>query len=232
MFNPELKRLNSVDKIIAYSDSVYASLKLPLFDTARYVRVVSGTVKRRFYHGLSNYSMSKNWISYVLGKTCWSHMSAIVDADDILKYSEGLCSQQNIIFMKILQKRNITFRTVGLGTSQGPGHFLSEVRYKKGWHLYDVDLEPNWKTIAEEEKRESLEYYLYHKDLLYKVYEGKISTSTLDKLLTHVSYGKPNDFPAKKMLFFHRVTKILTYLLPLFFLVMFIWYYKKYKTSF
>ena len=31
-----------------------------------------------------------------------------------------------------------------------------------------------------------------------------------------VHYGEVNEFPAKKMLLFHRITKISTYLIPLF----------------
>lgn len=231
LFIPALKRLNSIDKLSIYADSVYASLHLPKFDTSKYVRTVSGTVKRRFYHGLSNYSLSENWISSLLGKICWTHISAIVDPDDILKYSEGLCSQQNIVFMQVLKNKGITTRTVGLGTIKGPGHFLCEVRYGNGWHLYDVDLEPNWKIAAEEEKHESLQYLLKNKDLLYDIYENRISMSKLTTITSNVTYGTPNDFPARNMLLFHKVTKALTYLLPFFFLFMFFWYYRKYKAG-
>lgn len=227
MFNPDLKRLNSIDKVIAYSDSVYADLKLPLFDTASYVRVVNRTVKSRFYHGLSSYSLSENWISYLLGKLCWSHLSAIVNPEDILKYPEGLCSQQNIVFMEVLKNKKITYRAVGLGTSEGPGHFLIEVMYGSKWHLFDVDLEPNW-TVTNH-IHESMEDLLLNKPLLYKIYENRISVSRLEKITQVVSYGKPNNFPAKKMLFFHRVTLALGYILPLFFLGMFIWMCKKNK---
>jgi hypothetical protein len=229
LFAPQLGRLNSIDKVANYTDSLYETLKLDRFDTAKYVRIVSGTTKQRFYHGISTYSLSENWILYVLGKVCWSHVSAIVNPDDILKYPEGLCSQQNIVFMEILKKKGITTRSVGLGTAEGPGHFLSEVLYDNKWHLFDVDVEPNWEVTKF--NHESLEVLLANKEELYKIYEGRLTTETIDKIVKKIEYGNPNDFPATKMLIFQQVAKALNYILPGFFLLMFIWYYKKYKAS-
>lgn len=229
MFIPQLRRLNSIDRVVNYTDSVYGVLQLSKFDTSRYVRIVSGTVKRRFYHGISNYSLSENWIVYVLGKTCWSHISAIVNPDDILKHPEGLCSQQNIVFMEVLKRKSITTRAVGLGTAEGPGHFLSEVLYDNKWHLFDVDVEPNWKATTF--NHESLEILLANKEELYKIYKGRLTTATIDKIVGKIKYGEPNSFPATKMLIFQKAAKVFTYILPIFFLLMFIWYYRKYKTS-
>lgn len=229
LFLPQLKRLNSIDKVINYTDSVYRELNLTSFDTSKYVRIVSGTVKRRFYHGISNYSLSENWILHLLGKICWSHVSAIVNPEDILKYPEGLCSQQNIVFMEVLKRKGITTRSVGLGTKEGPGHFLSEVLYESKWHLYDVDVEPNW--MATSFNHESLEVLLGNKQELYKIYEGRITKDVIDKIITKVHYGVSNEFPAKHMLLFHQITKLVTYLLPIFFLLIFFWYYKKYKAA-
>ncbi|MES2514089.1 MAG: hypothetical protein V4580_08080 [Bacteroidota bacterium] len=227
MFLPELKRLNSTDAVYNYADSVYLALNLADFDTTRYVKVVSGTVKRRFYHGLSCYSLSQNWICYTLGEICWSHISAIVNPDDILGYPEGLCSQQNIIFMEVLRKKGITTRTVGLGVEEGPGHFLCEVRYNNGWHLYDVDVEPNWKATVF--NHESLELLLKNKEELYKIYDGRLPKSTIDTMIKKISYGVPNKFPAHNMYIFQKFTKIITYVLPVFFLLLFLWFYRKRK---
>jgi hypothetical protein len=229
LFAPQLRRLNSIDKVANYTDSLYETLKLDRFDTAKYVRIVSGTIKRRFYHGLSSYSLSENWILHVLGKICWSHISAIVNPDDILKYPVGLCSQQNIVFMEALKKKGITTRSVGLGTAKGPGHFLSEVLYDSKWHLYDVDVEPNWEATAF--NHESLDVLLGNKQELYKIYEGRLTNAVIDRIITKIHYGNPNEFPAKNMLLFHKMTKVLTYFLPFLFLFIFIWYYKKYKAA-
>ena len=53
----------------------------------------------------------------------------------------------------------------------------------------------------------------------------------IDKIVKEIKYGTPNNFPATKMLIFQQVAKAFTYILPAFFLLMFLWYYKKYKAS-
>ncbi len=229
IFDPKLIRLNSTGKVLDYADSLYRVLNLNRFDTSKYVGIVSGTIKQRFYHGLSNYSLSENWILHLFGKLCWSHVSAIVNPDDILSYPNGLCSQQNIVFIEVLKKKGIVTRSVGLGTAKGPGHFLTEVLYDGKWHLYDVDVEPNWEATAF--NHESLVVLINNKQDLYKIYEGRINKTIIDKLITNIYYGTPNEFPAKNMLLFHKTTEILMYLLPVFFLLIFVWYYKKYKTG-
>lgn len=229
LFVPQLSFLNSTDKVVNYADSIYDKLHHTSFDTSSYVKIVSGTIKRRFYHGISNYTLSENWILYLLAKGCWSHLSAIVNPEHILKYSEGLCSQQNIVFMEVLKKKGITTRSVGLGTAKGPGHFLSEVLYDSKWHLYDVDVEPNWDATSF--NHESLEVLLRNKQEFYKIYDGRIKTSIIDKIITKVHYGVPNEFPAKNMLLFHQFTKVLVYFFPIIFLLFFLYYYKKYKVS-
>lgn len=225
LYKPALLRLNSMDKITGYIDSVYdVSPHLVAFDTAGYVSVASHVVKERFYHGLSSYTFSDNWIAFVSGKLLWSHLSSIVDPDDILKYSQGLCSQQTIVFMKVLQQKGIQARSIGLGLEEGPGHFLSEVYFRNAWHIYDVSLEPNWNKISESHR--SMEYYLTHEDSLYAVYAGNISKPVFDKLVANVKYGKTDQAPAKKMRLFHQLTFALIYLFPVLFASLFLWYYR------
>lgn len=215
LFNIELSRFKSIDDITAHIDGIY-SAKYPAkeMDTVAYVSVTSDVIKKRFYHGLSKYSLKDNWITYIGGKLFWSHLNAIVEPDDILDYTEGLCSQQTIVFLEILKRKGIQTRWVGLGYKEGPGHFLAEVYYQGKWHLYDVDMEPNWEKITI--SHESMNYYQSNSDTLFLTYEGIISQSLYDKLMEKVEYGGVNDFPAKNMLLFHRVTKISTYLIPVF----------------
>jgi hypothetical protein len=220
LFNSELGCVNSIDKALNYADSIYYKThNNSEFDTAHYVQIVSKFTKERFYHGLSHYSLSDNWIANLAGKLFWSHISAIVNPDDILKHSEGLCSQQTIVFMEILKNRGINVRSVGLGYLEGPGHFLCEVKYDNKWHLHDVTLEPKWKKVVYD--HESMDYYLMNKDTLYATYESRMPKHMFNKLVEKVKYGSVNAFPARKMLLFHNITLFLTYSLPLFFFVMF-----------
>lgn len=229
LFKSELSYLNSEDTFVKYIDSVYESTdRLDaglVFDTALYVQIASEHIKQRFSYGLIHYRFSENWIAALAGKLLWSHLSAIVNPEDILKYTEGLCSQQTIVFMEVLKKKGINVRSVGLGESMGPGHFLCEVHYNDSWRLHDVTKEPEWKKIYKH--HESMNYYLNNKDSLYKVYEYKIPKVQFEKILKKVEYGEVNKFPATNMLIFHRITKTLTYFFPVIFFLLFLYSFKK-----
>lgn len=216
LFNDELSHINSLDKSICYVDSIYNTFGVKTFDTLKYIQITSEFTKERFFHGLSNYTFTDNWLIYLLGTYSWGHFLSKVESNSILKHQEALCSQQNIVFTEILQKKGITFRTVGLGTKEGPGHFLTEVWYQNDWHLYDVDLEPNWDVTNG--IHFSLNKLLLTNNLIYEIYDGKIELTRLNKILEHITYGKPNEFPAKRMLFFHKITFVIIYILPFLFL--------------
>lgn len=219
LFKSELSSLNSVEKVLRYTDSVYSKNNYGNFDTSKYVQIVSNFTKERFYHGLSHYSILDNWIAYLSGKLLWSHLSAIVNPNDILKYPSGLCSQQTIVFMEVLKRKGIRVRSIGLGYKEGPGHFLCEVHYNRSWHLHDVTVEPKWEKMSNH--HESLDYYFQNKDSLFLAYKGRIDRNVFDNIMSKVEYGNINEFPAKRMLFFHQVMLALTYIIPLIFLVLF-----------
>lgn len=216
LYKSELAAVNSMKTAVSYVDSVYRLTYSGRFDTSLYAQAASHFTKERFYHGVSHYTLSENWIAYLLSKTVWSHFSVIVDPDDILNHSDGLCSQQTIVFMELLKRKKINVRSVGLGYKEGPGHFLSEVHYGGSWHLYDVTMEPQWVKVVGQHR--SFEYYLSCKDSLYLVYKSKLDKPVFDKIIERVVYGKVNEFPAKKMLFFHKITLAITYFLPFFLL--------------
>jgi hypothetical protein len=216
LFNIELSRFKSLEDITAHIDRIYLSThSLPKIDTLAYVQITSDIVKKRFFHGLSSYQLKDNWIAYLGGKLFWSHLAAIVYPEDILDYNEGLCSQQTIVFLEILKRKGIKTRWIGLGYAEGPGHFLAEVYYEGSWHAYDIDKEPKWERIANH--HQSISYYQLYQDSLFLAYEGIISRPVFNKIMTKVKYGAVNEFPAKNMLLFHRITKSITYLIPIFF---------------
>lgn len=221
---PNLDSVNSVQKACAFIEK---SNHLPShhFDTLDYVKKTTRFVKERFYHGLSHYSFSDNWIAWLLGKTVWSHFSVIVKPDDILKHQAGLCSQQAIVYMEILNKKKIVNRKVGMADNQGRGHFLTEVWYDHAWHVYDVNMEPDWTRIYHH--HQSMVFYKQYPDTLYKAYEKKIPYNKLKQMLNHIEYGKSGEFPAKKMRLFHQFTFILVYLIPVICFALFIFYLKK-----
>jgi len=226
LFDSKLITLSSINELSNYVDSVYLKEYMGLFDTMNYVSITSDLVKKRFTYGLSNYSFNDNWVINLLGRVCWSHITAKVKPDDILSAYDGLCSQQTIVFMEVLKRKGLQVRTVGLGFPQGPGHFLCEVSYDGQWHLYDVTKEPVWDRAVN--KHESMDYYLANKDSLYLVYENRIEKSELTKIITNVHYGKINEFPAKRMLLLHKLCNVALFGLPILFWYV---YYRARKNS-
>lgn len=220
LFKPELSKLNSIDKVINYVDSIYYKQSKENIDTVLYANILSRTIKERFRYGQADYKISENWIATLLGSVLWEHMSAIVNPEDILKRQVGLCSQQTIVFMETLKRKRINVRSVGLGYKEGPGHFLCEVMYGGQWHLHDVTLEPKWDKITNHHK--SIDYYLSNKDSLYKVYQHCWTQKAFYVLTSKIVFGKPNEFQAKKMFMFHKVTFVFTYMIPVFFLSLFL----------
>ncbi|MBL7930666.1 MAG: hypothetical protein JNL60_02125 [Bacteroidia bacterium] len=226
-FDPSLGYLKSTDQILAYADKEYkGGSLLSLEDTVSYVAHITDIYKRRFCHGELNYRFSENWIAWVAGKLFWSHFSSMVLTKDVVKYSKCLCNQQTLAYMEALIQKGIDVRTVGLGYKV-PGHFLCEVWYGGAWHLYDISIEPNWDRI--EHPHRDLEYYLKDKDMFYKIYEGRIQRSLFDKIMEQQVYGERNNLPGKKMKFFQAFTEVLTYIMPIGFLVLFLGSYRKRK---
>lgn len=219
LFNQNLNTINSIPKAINFINYRTGSKDGIPFDTINYVNEASNFVKQRFVFGLSRYSYLDNWIACLCNDVAWDHFSAIVNPNDIIKHNQGICSQQTIVFLEILKKKNINTRHVGLGNQvTGPGHFLCEVNYNNGWHIYDVTTEPNWFKLSNHHN--SIDYYAKNLDSLYLLYSHRYEKKMISSLFTKVSYGALNEFPAKKMLIFHQITLILTYVIPLFFLFM------------
>ena len=212
-YDSRLNGLDDISKLSKFIDSVSASKKITNSDTLAFVTNANEVVRQRFHYGFSNYTVQNNWPAFFGGKLIWSHLSAIVDADDILKHTEGLCSQQTIIFLELLKTKGITFRSIGLGLKEGPGHFLCEAYYNGDWHMYDITMEPNWSAITNAHK--SIEYYKSNKDSLFLVYENKIPSAVLNKMLNEINYGEVNTMPAQHMLLFHNICKALIYFIPL-----------------
>lgn len=231
LYSKYLKKINTVDKAVDHIIKMNKNQKNNL-DTSLFVRNTESFVKRRFYHGLSTYSVSENWIAYFGGEFLWSHFSAIVIPNDLLKHSEGLCSQQSMVFMEILSKRGIKTRHIGWGTDETEGHFLVEVYYNSSWHLYDVNMEPDWEKINNSIERKSMHYFLKNKESLFKAYQGRLDKKIFFDMLDNVKFGKINTYPARNMRFFHFGSKIAVITLPfLFFLLFALQFRKKLKTS-
>ena len=226
-FDPSLIKLNSLDKIADYCDSLYAeksySQKIK-FEEA-FPEIVSAVIRNRFYHGYSLYGTNNNFLGVLFSKISMSGLRAIVIPDDILKYPYAACSQQSIVFMEILKRKGFSTRKVGF-KGKTYGHFCFETYYDGGWHFYDPDMEPDV-AVLNAYHRPSIAILARHTNILLKAYQQYPSEEVLD-IFPNYFYGPVNTFAAPRAIIFQQLTKFFSYTIWLFFLIAFILVRKNY----
>jgi hypothetical protein len=201
-FTPALvPKLRSINDVLKYTDSSCAGQQRQSLD---YVRFLSRTFSERFYHGYSFYSFQDNWIAWLSGKMIWDDLSAIVLPNDILKHPQAACSQVSIVLAEALKRIGIPYRKVGLRN-----HFVLEAYIGKRWYLFDANMEPQFPT-----GRKSVSELKAGHDL-YENYKGKLTPSEVDYTFSVIKYGKTNAALAPNASIYHKVTFILSFLIPL-----------------
>lgn len=205
-FDPGLAYINSTEKLINVSDSIALRNNIPQNSLA-YAITVSQILRNRFYHGFSRYPLNQNWIAAVGERFLGYGLASIVNADDILKYSFGGCSQQAIVLAEVMKRKNIPYRSVGF-----PHHYATELQFDNNWYFFDPNMEPsipdsarlesNWKCCIDNLKK-------FYDTTRYK---------NLDWILgnNHVTFGNINAAPAPNAKIFHATTKYLSKTLWLF----------------
>jgi hypothetical protein len=204
-FNPELSKLNSVDKLEKFVDH-YAEQKNIDTRSPAYALILAYVVSCRFYHGFSHYSMNENWMASV-GEKCFGYgLACKVDPEEIMQHDNAACSQQSLVMMEVLRRKKIDYRKVGF-----PHHYALEIRSGSKWFYFDPNMEPfmtlsdrdrdNWKGYNDNLKK----FYdpKRHPELSYQLGTGQMATS-----------GPTNEIPARNIAAFHKVT---------FFLSKFLW---------
>ncbi len=227
-FDPSLERLNSIEKLTSYCDSLYTekvSTEEVVDFEENYSAIASSVVRKRFYHGYSQYGLGNNFIAVMASKLSLEGLRAIVIPNDILRYPFAACSQQTIVLMEVLKRKGMITRKIAF---QGKklGHFCFEVYYKGSWHFYDPDMEPDV-AVLNMYHRPGIAYLAGHPGILQQAYRQYPREEILDIFLNY-SYGKVNKFAAPKAIVFQQVAKFLSYTIWLFFLIAFILVRKKY----
>jgi len=136
-FNPHLSYINSTQKLIEVADSV-AKQKSISQGSLQYAVMLTGILRERFYHGFSRYPVNENWIAVAAEYLFGYGLAYIVKPDDILKYNFGGCSQQSIVLMEVMKRKNISYRSVGF-----PHHYSTELKLNNNWYYFDPNMEPN-----------------------------------------------------------------------------------------
>lgn len=221
-YDPSLSRLNSIDKLVTYCDSLYLvkDFAMNQEEVKRdYTDIVSAVVRKRFYHGYSYYGFSQNYMALLLSKATISGLGAVVVPNDILKYPYAACSQQSIVMMEVLRSKGFDTRKVSF-QGKTSGHFCFEVYFEGGWHFYDTNMEPD-PNVLNSYGRPGIEFLVNNPNILVKAYGRYPANEILDIFPTY-QFGEINKFPAPKALIFQKLTRILSYLAWFFFLFLFL----------
>lgn len=211
LYDPALFRLNSLDKMAAYSDSLYGSSKIK--DSAKYAAIMGNVLRERFFHGFAYYVFGHNTIGWALAPLVHEHLSAIVLPNDILKHPSGGCSQQSIVGMELFRLKGYMVRKVSFYDSiKNVGHFCFEAKYGGSWHFFDPDKEPDLELL-ERHLRPSAAELVANAPLLDSLYAKNGGTDS-NRYLFHVQLGPENTFPAKNARIYQITTKFLSMTLP------------------
>lgn len=217
LFNPKLAYINSVDKLIEVSDSTAKANNIAQ-GTLQYGITVSSIIRNRFYHGFSQYPLNQNWIAATGQGVIGYGLDCIVNGDEILKYSYGGCSQQCIVLMDVMRRKNISYRYVGF-----PHHYALELNFNNNWYFFDPNMEPNISDSARLESKwnccaDSLKKY-YNRDSMDWIFGKNLK----------VELGQVNSVPATHVALFHGATKYLSKILWLFPIALIFYRRKKIK---
>ena len=200
-FNSQLTYLNTVDKIEQYIDSLAIANHISTNSIA-YIELTESVIQDRFYHGFSHFSLNENWIAAFCGKMFEEGLACKVKPEDILQHSNAACSQQSIVIMCLLRKKNISYRKVGF-----PHHYALEILSNNNWYFVDPDMEP---VITREQRM--LSSWKHQNDNLKKYYDPS-RFNDLDYQfgigLTAIT-GSINEVPASNARLFQGATAVLS----------------------
>lgn len=206
-YDPSLLRINSMQKLESFIDSLAAEKGIVLDSIPEYINLADSVVRMRFYYGLQNYRFAENYIANLAGKYIWFHFGAKVLPDDILKGRKAFCSQSSIVFQELLRRKGYDVRSVFLSN-----HFCTEVLVNGNWQFHDVSYKPELSGLGSL----SIEDLLSKPQYLEQAYLYTFADSFRDNLHGNftpesISYGEINAFAAPRMALFHRVTWFLSW---------------------
>lgn len=129
-FDPGLQSITSVDAAVGYVLGENAGR-----DPAALADSADQFVRRRFFHGFSEFTPRDDWLAYLAG-FAWENLRMPVIPDDILHYPQAGCSQQSLVFEAIVRKLGFEVGSVGLNH-----HFIAAAKVNGEWRVYDSDRE-------------------------------------------------------------------------------------------
>lgn len=198
-YDPRLSCINSIDKLDKYVEAEAGLKQIPIY-SEKYTALLAYIISSRFYHGFSHYTLSENWIAAVGEKVFGNGLASKVDPERIMENSYAACSQQAIVMMEILRRKNITYRKVGF-----PHHYALEVKISDKWYYFDPNMEP---AISLEERLH--ESWNGSNDKLKKYYTKHGNVTWEFGSHEEAQFGVTNEIPGGKAKIFQSTTGILS----------------------
>lgn len=219
-FDASLLKLNSLQKLETYVDSIAEVKKIPQ-GSLGYAILAKNVISDRFYHKYATQNLDENWIASVAQKTTGLFLSSKITADDILTRPYGYCGQQNMVLFELLEDKGLNCRVVFW-----PKHFAIQSYIDGKWTYFDSNLEP---VIADEQRVN--EKWLHSPDSLAIAYnkDSKWVSTTFGNPVK-IKYGKIDEKPGAHALIFQRITKPLSKIAFIFPLLWFVYLNRK-KTN-
>lgn len=197
-FDPHLGNINSIDKLEKYVDAE-AAIKHININSEKYAALLAYIISCRFYHGFSHFSLSENWMASLGEKVFGYGLASKVDPDDIMEHPYAACSQQAIVMMAVLKRKNIDYRKVGF-----PHHYALEAKIDNNWYYFDPNMEPditlserlheNWNGSNDKLKK----YYTKHGNVNWEFGNHE-----------EAQFGVTNEVPAKHVSIFQHITGLI-----------------------
>ena len=198
-YDASLSRINTIDKLAQFTDSI-ADAHSVRPQTLDYVEIIATIIRKKFYHGYSHFLLNENWIAAVSGKLIWQDLSCKVQPNGIIKNNYAACSQQELVVMSLLRRKNISYRSVLF-----PHHYALEALIQVNWYYFDTNMEPK---INKEERLET--NWKSSVDTLKKYYDTsryKNLDYTFGKNIP-LKFGPINEIPAPKARIFELATLV------------------------
>ena len=212
-FNQELQDLTSLSSLEQYIDSTAHSNGIQI-NSPGYAIHTEKIIADRFYHGFSHLTLSDNWIANFAQKITGMGLACKVQPYQIIEESNAACSQQALVMMEILKRKNTNYRHL-----EFPHHYALEANYGNNWYYMDPDMEPQ---ISAEKRshsywqgnNDSLKYHYASRN--YELLENRFGSNL------KAGIGEPNSNPAPRLKLFQHITGFISgtaWLIPLALLV-------------
>lgn len=219
-YEPALQKLNTMQKLETYVDSIAIAEKITP-GSLDYAIIAKDVISDRFFHKYSTQDLNENWIASVAQKITGLYLSSKIRAEDILTKPYGYCGQQNMVLFELLQKKGLDCRVVYL-----PNHFAIQSNINGKWHFFDSNMEPD---ILKHQRSD--EKWLHNIDSLsvaYRKDKNWVSETFGNPVV--FKYGEVNETQGPKAQLFQKITKPLSRIAFIFPLLWFVYLKRKKNT--